>query len=332
MARRSVLLAGRRSSSRWSARPDRALRPGHRRACHRGPGARRGAGRHRHHRRRARPSPTPRRRASSRSARCAATTWSTAPCPRPARSPTSSPSARSTRASRSSPRSSARLGDTESARHPRRQDGHLGRAHRPRPRRRLRQPGLRGRDLRCRPTRSASCPTARSRRCRPTRASAPARGAGHRRRHDEHHLHDHDRPTRASRRPRRCPRAILTLAVDQKQAEKVIYAARNAEISFALLTEDSKVDRRRRRHGRRPDARDLPDRVVTAIVEPDRGAPRAAPGDAARLARLRHDGGARRAHPGVTRRVRGRHRPLDHLGGRRRRWPSGRGSTGPTSA
>jgi pilus assembly protein CpaB len=37
------------------------------------------------------------------------------------------------------------------------------------------------------------------------------------------------------------PRAILTLAVDQKQAEKVIYAARNAEISFALLSDDSKV-------------------------------------------------------------------------------------------
>jgi pilus assembly protein CpaB len=37
------------------------------------------------------------------------------------------------------------------------------------------------------------------------------------------------------------PRAILTLAVDQEQAEKVIYAARNAEISFALLSDDSKV-------------------------------------------------------------------------------------------
>jgi pilus assembly protein CpaB len=37
------------------------------------------------------------------------------------------------------------------------------------------------------------------------------------------------------------PRAILTLAVDQKQAEKIIYAARNAEISFALLSDDSKV-------------------------------------------------------------------------------------------
>jgi pilus assembly protein CpaB len=37
------------------------------------------------------------------------------------------------------------------------------------------------------------------------------------------------------------PRAILTLAVDQKQAEKIIYAARNAEISFALLSDKSKV-------------------------------------------------------------------------------------------
>ena len=37
------------------------------------------------------------------------------------------------------------------------------------------------------------------------------------------------------------PRTILTLAVDQEQAEKVIYAARNAEISFALLSEESKV-------------------------------------------------------------------------------------------
>lgn len=37
------------------------------------------------------------------------------------------------------------------------------------------------------------------------------------------------------------PRAILTLAVDQKQAEKVIYAARNAEISFALLSSKSAV-------------------------------------------------------------------------------------------
>lgn len=38
------------------------------------------------------------------------------------------------------------------------------------------------------------------------------------------------------------PRAILTVAVDQKQAEKIIFAARNAEISFALLSDKSKVE------------------------------------------------------------------------------------------
>lgn len=37
------------------------------------------------------------------------------------------------------------------------------------------------------------------------------------------------------------PRTLMTLAVDQKDAEKVIFAARNSEVSVALLTEDSKV-------------------------------------------------------------------------------------------
>lgn len=37
------------------------------------------------------------------------------------------------------------------------------------------------------------------------------------------------------------PRTILTLAVDQAQAEKVIYAARNGELSFALLSDRSEV-------------------------------------------------------------------------------------------
>jgi len=37
------------------------------------------------------------------------------------------------------------------------------------------------------------------------------------------------------------PRTILTVAVDQEQAEKVIYAGRNGELSFALLSKDSKV-------------------------------------------------------------------------------------------
>lgn len=37
------------------------------------------------------------------------------------------------------------------------------------------------------------------------------------------------------------PRTILTVAVDQEQAEKVIYASRNGELSFALLSKDSRV-------------------------------------------------------------------------------------------
>lgn len=37
------------------------------------------------------------------------------------------------------------------------------------------------------------------------------------------------------------PRTILTIAVDQEQAEKVIYAGRNGELSFALLSDKSKV-------------------------------------------------------------------------------------------
>jgi pilus assembly protein CpaB len=37
------------------------------------------------------------------------------------------------------------------------------------------------------------------------------------------------------------PRTILTVAVEQEQAERVIYGARNGELSFALLTGNSKV-------------------------------------------------------------------------------------------
>ena len=35
---------------------------------------------------------------------------------------------------------------------------------------------------------------------------------------------------------------ILTIAVDQEQAERVIYAARNGELAFALRTERSRVE------------------------------------------------------------------------------------------
>jgi pilus assembly protein CpaB len=37
------------------------------------------------------------------------------------------------------------------------------------------------------------------------------------------------------------PRTILTLAVDQEQAERVIYAARNGDLAFALRTEKSQA-------------------------------------------------------------------------------------------
>ena len=37
------------------------------------------------------------------------------------------------------------------------------------------------------------------------------------------------------------PRTILTIAVDQEQAERVIYASRNGDLAFALRTEQSKV-------------------------------------------------------------------------------------------
>ncbi|CAA9330964.1 MAG: hypothetical protein AVDCRST_MAG72-324 [uncultured Nocardioidaceae bacterium] len=37
------------------------------------------------------------------------------------------------------------------------------------------------------------------------------------------------------------PKTLLTLAVDQAEAERVIYAAKNGEVAFALLTEDSVV-------------------------------------------------------------------------------------------
>jgi pilus assembly protein CpaB len=37
------------------------------------------------------------------------------------------------------------------------------------------------------------------------------------------------------------PRTLMTLAVNQEDAEKIIFAARNSEVSFALLTEKSDV-------------------------------------------------------------------------------------------
>jgi pilus assembly protein CpaB len=37
------------------------------------------------------------------------------------------------------------------------------------------------------------------------------------------------------------PRTILTVAVNQKDAEKLIFAARNSDVSFALLTKNTKI-------------------------------------------------------------------------------------------
>ena len=37
------------------------------------------------------------------------------------------------------------------------------------------------------------------------------------------------------------PRTLLTLAVDQKDAQRVLFAAGNGELAFALLTPDSSV-------------------------------------------------------------------------------------------
>ena len=37
------------------------------------------------------------------------------------------------------------------------------------------------------------------------------------------------------------PRTLLTVAVDQKEAQKVLYASSNGELAFALLNGQSKV-------------------------------------------------------------------------------------------
>ena len=58
-------------------------------------------------------------------------------------------------------------------------------------------------------------------------------------------------------------------AVDQEQAERVIYAARNGDLSFALRTEKSKSHQQPRRHGERHHARDVPGPAMTTVVEQD---------------------------------------------------------------
>ena len=46
------------------------------------------------------------------------------------------------------------------------------------------------------------------------------------------------------------PRTLLTLAVDQDEAERVLYGAKNGELAFGLLTDKSVGEVRQRRHRR----------------------------------------------------------------------------------
>ena len=48
------------------------------------------------------------------------------------------------------------------------------------------------------------------------------------------------------------PRTLMTLALDQADAEKVMFAQTNGELAFALLTDKSRINRRPRRNCRRP--------------------------------------------------------------------------------
>ena len=50
-----------------------------------------------------------------------------------------------------------------------------------------------------------------------------------------------DRQTAPRPRPRTLPRTLLTLAVTQKEAQKVILASKALDLTFGLLTSDSKV-------------------------------------------------------------------------------------------
>ena len=143
------------------------------------------------------------------------------------------------------------LGDAEQPGHPGRQAGRLGRAHRPRAGRRLRQPRLRGRDLR--------------RRADPVALHAGRQGAEAAAVHPDLLLPKVQvvgvgttsvaakttTTEEGEQMTEQVARTILTVAVDQEEAEKLIFAARNGDISFALLTERLQ-GRRQRRRPRRP--------------------------------------------------------------------------------
>ena len=115
--------------------------------------------------------------------------------------------------------------------HPQGQDRDLGQPDRPGPRGRLREPRGQGRHLHDRH---------RRRRGRHLQPAAAAEHPGHRRRHDDHGRHHHDRPEGVATTDQ-LPKTLLTVAVTQAEAERVLYAASNGELSFGLLNNDSKA-------------------------------------------------------------------------------------------
>ena len=70
--------------------------------------------------------------------------------------------------------------------------------------------------------------------------AAAAQRAGDRSRYHLHGRH-HDRRRDGAQTVDQLPKTLLTLAVEQNEAESVLYASSNGELSFGLLTEDSKV-------------------------------------------------------------------------------------------
>ncbi len=274
MARRSVLLIVAVLIALVGHRPDRALRPRHRPARHRGPGDGRGAGRHRRHRAGRGRRPPPRRPASSRRREVRrddlveGALTSTSSITDLVALGTIYPGEQILATKFGS------LGRRREPGHPGRQAGRLRRAHRPRARRRLRQPRLRGGDLRRPADPFSTSRTARRQSSPPYTRLAPAQGPGHRRRHDERRRPRRPRP-RTGEETERSPRTILTVAVNQEEAEKLIYA--DPQRRRVVRPAD-------RRHQDRPTSPAsppadimpelLPERPVTTILEPDVGAAR----------------------------------------------------------
>ena len=112
------------------------------------------------------------------------------------------------------------------------QHGGVGQPHRPRPRGRLRQPGLRGRDLPDRHRRGDR--HRRSPRLLLDRVTVLGVGS-------TTPVSTTTTDETGASTTEQLPRTLLTLSVDQKQAEKVLFAPGNGELAFGLLTDQSVV-------------------------------------------------------------------------------------------